>query len=110
MPSLDLLRYQQAFARLGQRRLLLLAGSYTWQREQLRAIQQQCKGDWLILSSEMSEAIKPEHAHQLLGREYLHAVFDANHAFNADALAMLTGTLKAGSWLILCLPDRKSVV
>ncbi len=105
MPSLDLLRYQQAFARLGQRRLLLLAGSYTWQREQLRAIQQQCKGDWLILSSEMSEAIKPEHAHQLLGREYLHAVFDANHAFNADALAMLTGTLKAGSWLILCLPD-----
>ena len=53
----------------------------------------------------MSEAIKPEHAHQLLGREYLHAVFDANHAFNADALAMLTGTLKAGSWLILCLPD-----
>ena len=89
------MRYQQAFARLGQRRLLLLAGSYTWQREQLRAIQQQCKGDWLILSSEMSEAIKPEYAHQLLGREYLHAVFDANHAFNADALSDANGNVES---------------
>ncbi|WP_250382889.1 tRNA cytosine(34) acetyltransferase TmcA, partial [Escherichia coli] len=40
----------------------------------------------------------------LLGREFRHAVFDARHGFDAAAFAALSGTLKAGSWLVLLLP------
>ncbi|MEN1593069.1 tRNA(Met) cytidine acetyltransferase TmcA domain-containing protein, partial [Pseudomonas aeruginosa] len=39
-----------------------------------------------------------------LGREFRHAVFDARHGFDAAAFAALSGTLKAGSWLVLLLP------
>ncbi|MBQ0214095.1 tRNA(Met) cytidine acetyltransferase [Proteus vulgaris] len=98
-------QYQQKLARFGQRQLLLLAGDPTWQAEQILQITQLCEGDWITISSSKPNAILPEHAIRLLGREFLHAVFDANEGFNTDALAMLTGTLKAGSLLILCLPD-----
>ncbi|MDU3049496.1 MAG: tRNA cytosine(34) acetyltransferase TmcA, partial [Escherichia coli] len=37
-------------------------------------------------------------------REFRHAVFDARHGFDAAAFAALSGTLKAGSWLVLLLP------
>ncbi|WP_311747918.1 tRNA(Met) cytidine acetyltransferase TmcA [Proteus penneri] len=98
-------QYQQKLAQLGQRQLLLLAGKPAWQTEQIQQIIQLCQGDWITISSNKPNAILPDHAIRLLGREFLHAVFDANEGFNTDALAMLTGTLKAGSLLILCLPD-----
>lgn len=40
----------------------------------------------------------------LLGREYLHAVFDARRGFDVSALAALSGTLRAGSLLVLLVP------
>ncbi|AYY80989.1 MULTISPECIES: tRNA(Met) cytidine acetyltransferase TmcA [Proteus] len=105
MPFSRLHQYQQKLAQLGRRQLLLLAGDPTWQTKQIQQITQLCQGDWITISSNKPNAILPEHAIRLLGREFLHAVFDANEGFNADALAMLTGTLKAGSLLILCLPN-----
>lgn len=108
MPVSHLYQYQQKLTQLGQRQLLLLAGDLTWQTMQIQQITQLCQGDWITISSNQPHAILPEHAIRLLGREFLHAVFDANKGFNTDALAMLTGTLKAGSILILCLPDIES--
>lgn len=105
MPFLNLQRHQVALAQLGQRQLLLLAGDKAWQLTQIQQLRQVCLGDWLTISHKQ-DAIAPEHSMNLLGREFLHAIFDANDAFNTDALAMLTGTLKAGSWLVLCLPNR----
>lgn len=105
MPFSHLHQYQQKLAQLGQRQLLLLAGDPAWQVTQIQQITQLCQGDWITISSNQSNAVLPEQAIRLLGREFLHAVFDANEGFNTDALAMLTGTLKAGSLLILCLPD-----
>lgn len=105
MPFSHLHQYQQKLAQLGQRQLLLLAGEPAWQTAQIQQMTQLCRGDWVTISSNQPHAILPEHAIRLLGREFLHAVFDANEGFNTDALAMLTGTLKAGSVLILCLPD-----
>ncbi|MBR7459816.1 tRNA(Met) cytidine acetyltransferase TmcA domain-containing protein, partial [Klebsiella quasipneumoniae] len=40
----------------------------------------------------------------LLGREYLHAVFDARRGFDVSAFAALSGTLRAGSLLMLLVP------
>ncbi|MBG6028354.1 tRNA(Met) cytidine acetyltransferase [Proteus mirabilis] len=105
MPFSHLHQYQQKLAQLGQRQLLLLVGEPAWQTAQIQQMTQLCQGDWVTISSNQPDAILPEHAIRLLGREFLHAVFDANEGFNTDALAMLVGTLKAGSVLILCLPD-----
>lgn len=105
MSLFQLRQYQSELAQLGQRQLLLLAGDVAWQTLQIQQIKQLCAGDWITLSSTQPNAILPEQANGLLGREFLHAIFDANEDFNTDALAMLVGTLKAGSWLVLCLPD-----
>ncbi|WP_256937908.1 tRNA(Met) cytidine acetyltransferase TmcA domain-containing protein, partial [Enterobacter chuandaensis] len=40
----------------------------------------------------------------LLGREFLHAVFDARAGFDVSAFAALSGTLRAGSLLVLLVP------
>lgn len=99
--------YQKKLATLGQRQLIILAGNRLWQNAQIEKIIYNCHGDWITLSdcSQQKYAIMPEKAASLLGREFLHGIFDANDAFNTQALAILTGTLKAGSWLILCLPN-----
>ncbi|MEQ4922252.1 tRNA(Met) cytidine acetyltransferase TmcA [Proteus hauseri] len=108
MTLLNLQSYQQKLAQNGQRQLLLLAGDKAWQLVKIQQLQQICIGDWLTISPNNIDAILPNRAANLLGREFLHGIFDANDEFNADALAILTGTLKAGSWLVLCLPDINS--
>ncbi|STT05672.1 putative acyl-CoA N-acyltransferase [Klebsiella pneumoniae] len=40
----------------------------------------------------------------LLGREVMHAFFDARRGFDVAAMAALSGTLRAGSWLVLLTP------
>ena len=45
-------------------------------------------------------------ARLLLGQEFRHGVFDARRGLHSEALAMLAGTLQAGSWLILLLPPE----
>jgi tRNA(Met) C34 N-acetyltransferase TmcA len=46
----------------------------------------------------------PQALQTLLGREFRHAVFDAGQGFDAAAFAALSGTLLAGSWLVLLTP------
>lgn len=87
---------------LGFRRLLVLSGDDEWVTQQLVELQTRLTGDWVTLSSELPNSERPENAHLLLGREFLHGVFDARKGVHSEALAMLSGTLKAGSLLVFC--------
>lgn len=91
----------------GFRRLLVLSGENRWVEQQLAQIKAQLSGDWLTLSSLLSAAILPEKAHLLLGREYTHAIFDARSGFHSEAFAILAGTLRAGSLLVVCTPPQE---
>ncbi|WP_353241489.1 GNAT family N-acetyltransferase [Providencia sp.] len=87
---------------LGFRRLLVLSGDDKWITHQLIEIKTNLTGDWVTLSSELPNSERPENAHLLLGREFLHGVFDARRGVHSEALAMLSGTLKAGGLLVFC--------
>lgn len=89
----------------GQRRLLVLSGHSNWILAQLMALKQGMIGDWKTVSPHWPDAIPPQNAVSLLGQEFLHGVFDATSGFHTEALLMLAGTLKAGSYLIVCLPE-----
>lgn len=90
----------------GHRRLLVISGENQWIENVLGDIQSSISGDWLTLSTIITGAMPANKAHLLLGREYLHAVFDAREGIHSEALAMLAGTLKAGSLLVLCTPSQ----
>ncbi len=49
-------------------------------------------------------AWRPGALKTLLGREVMHAFFDARRGFDVAAMAALSGTLRAGSWLVLLTP------
>lgn len=51
------------------------------------------------------QGIRPTAAKTLLGQEGLHGVFDATDGLNSEALAVLAGSLQAGSWLVLLVPE-----
>ncbi|EPG7576896.1 tRNA(Met) cytidine acetyltransferase TmcA [Providencia rettgeri] len=87
---------------VGMRRLMVLSGDDAWVEQQLNQLQASIEGDWLTISSDLPHGVSPENAHLLLGREFLHGIFDVRKGFHSEALAMLAGTLKAGSLLILC--------
>lgn len=91
---------------IGHRRLLVLSGDCLWVNQTLKQIQSQINGDWLTISAIMAGAIPATKAHLLLGREFLHGVFDAREGLHSEALAILAGTLKAGSLLVLCTPPQ----
>lgn len=86
----------------GFRRLLVLSGDDEWITQRLVELQTTLTGDWLTLSSDLSNSVLPENAHLLLGREFLHGIFDARKGIHSEALAMLAGSLKAGSLLVFC--------
>ncbi|MBE8595362.1 tRNA(Met) cytidine acetyltransferase TmcA [Xenorhabdus sp. BG5] len=88
----------------GQRRLVVLSGDPQWSEWIINQLTKQFQGDWLTVSAHVSGAIEPTKAVSLLGREFLHGVFDATQGVNAEALAILAGTLKAGSWLVMRVP------
>ncbi|BET97190.1 tRNA(Met) cytidine acetyltransferase TmcA [Xenorhabdus taiwanensis] len=88
----------------GQRRLVVLSGDPQWSELIVNQLTKQFQGDWLTVSAHVSGAIDPTKAVSLLGREFLHGVFDATQGINAEALAILAGTLKAGSWLVMRVP------
>nr|WP_169928489.1 GNAT family N-acetyltransferase [Xenorhabdus hominickii] len=88
----------------GQRRLVVLSGDPQWSELIVTQLQNQFYGDWITVSSDLPDAIEPTRSTSLLGREFLHGIFDATKGFNAEALAILAGTLKAGSWLVLRVP------
>lgn len=90
-------------AQEGIRRLLVLSGEDRWCREQAQRLRESLPGDWLWVSSAASEGTSPA-LQTLLGREFRHAVFNASQGFDAAAFAALSGTLRAGSWLVLMTP------
>ncbi|MCP5699346.1 DUF1726 domain-containing protein, partial [Klebsiella pneumoniae] len=85
--------------RTGHRRLVVLSGDEAWTLSQATILRDTLPGDWLWLEENPSKAISG-----LLGREYLHAVFDARRGFDVSAFAALSGTLRAGSLLVLLVP------
>lgn len=101
---LDSLSAQQA--RQGIRRLLVLSGQSAWCEVQTHALRQRFTGDWLWVGNmrQAEQYCAPAALRAQLGREFLHAIFDARESFDAEALAALAGMLKAGSWLVLMVP------
>lgn len=94
-------------ARTGIRRLLVLAGEARWSSQQVATLAGLLPGDWLWVGAapELPLNCAPPAMRTLLGREFTHAVFDARGGLDAEAFAVLSGTLKAGSWLVLLAPD-----
>ncbi|HBH8951301.1 TPA: tRNA cytosine(34) acetyltransferase TmcA [Escherichia coli] len=92
--------------REGIRRLLVLSGEERWCFGHALKLRDALPGDWLWISPQpdAENHCSPSALQTLLGREFRHAVFDARHGFDAAAFAALSGTLKAGSWLVLLLP------
>lgn len=92
--------------REGIRRLLVLSGEEGWCFDHALKLRDALPGDWLWISPQpdAENHCSPSALQTLLGREFRHAVFDARHCFDAAAFAALSGTLKAGSWLVLLLP------
>ncbi|HAJ8145758.1 TPA: tRNA cytosine(34) acetyltransferase TmcA [Escherichia coli] len=92
--------------REGIRRLLVLSGEEGWCFDHALKLRDALPGDWLGISPQpvAENHCFPSALQTLLGREFRHAVFDARHGFDAAAFAALSGTLKAGSWLVLLLP------
>lgn len=92
--------------REGIRRLLVLSGEERWCFDHALKLRDALPGDWLWISPQpdAENHCSPSALQTLLGREFRHAVFDARHCFDAAAFAALSGTLKAGSWLVLLLP------
>ncbi|MEQ9969682.1 GNAT family N-acetyltransferase [Pectobacterium carotovorum] len=104
----DFLHSQRQQQRYGVRRLLVLSGEANWCEEQALAFSGQLSGDWLWVSESAPDsvtALPASRVRTLLGREFLHAVFDARSGVDVEALAMLSGTLQAGSWLIMLVPS-----
>jgi len=94
----------------GMRRLMAISGEAEWCGQQAQQWMSLLPGDWLWLGDAPQSPLHcaPKAMRTLLGQEFLHAVFDARHGFNAEALAVLAGTLKAGSWLLLLTPEWAS--
>ncbi|EHD1998926.1 tRNA(Met) cytidine acetyltransferase [Escherichia coli] len=92
--------------REGIRRLLVLSGEERWCFDHALKLRDALPGDWLWISPQpdAENHCSPSALQTLLGREFRHAVFDARQGFDAAAFAALSGTLKAGSWLVLLLP------
>ena len=92
--------------REGSRRLLVLSGEERWCFDHALKLRDALPGDWLWISPQpdAENHCFPSALQTLLGREFRHAVFDARHGFDAASFAALSGTLKAGSWLVLLLP------
>lgn len=107
MSDNDALRALTAqMAQEGIRRLLVLSGDASWCRERALALREALAGDWLWVATDAPAAphCTPQALQTLLGREFRHAVFDAQLGFDASAFAALSGTLRAGSWLVLLTP------
>lgn len=101
------LRHTERLKQQGLRQILFVSGEADWSQRQAQEWMAWLPGDWLWLGDAPLSPLHcaPAAARTLLGREFLHAVFDARTGFHAEALAALSGTLKAGSWLLILVPD-----
>ena len=93
-------------AREGHRRLVVLSGDVSWTQARSQALREQLPGDWLWVGDDapVEPGCAPQALSRLLGREFTHAIFDARCGFDVSAFAALSGTLRAGSLLVLLLP------
>lgn len=95
--------------RSGLRRICILAGDREFLQQKCCQWQQACPGDWVHVGPKLTQtdhSIPFNAARNLLGQEFLHAIFDATQSFHAESLAALSGTLLAGSWLVILLPHQ----
>ncbi|WP_374708475.1 tRNA(Met) cytidine acetyltransferase TmcA [Buttiauxella selenatireducens] len=107
MNAMEQLRQATAsMADAGIRRMMILAGESAWCSQQVQSLARLLPGDWLWVGAapELPLHCATSAMRTLLGREFQHAVFDARNGLDAEALAALAGTLKAGSWLVLLAP------
>lgn len=107
MSGMNLSGLPEQLAREGHRRLLVLSGDENWTQQQALLLKGHYPGDWLWIGPDAppSPSCAPQALHQLLGREFLHAIFDARQGFDVSAFAAVAGTLRAGSVLVLLTPD-----
>ena len=103
----DLITATAQIERQGWRRLLVISGEPVWCAQQAADVMAQLPGDWLWAGKPEGTGLccEPQAIRTLLGREFHHAVFDARDGFHAEAFAALAGTLRAGSWLLLLVPE-----
>ncbi|QTF09395.1 tRNA(Met) cytidine acetyltransferase [Brenneria izadpanahii] len=107
----DFINSQRQQQRSGVRRLLVISGESGWCEDQGLALRRQLDGDWLWIGPRQPEdmtSLPAGKVRTLLGREFTHAIFDARQGLDVEAWAMLAGTLRAGSWLILLVPEWTS--
>src|SRR6478609_2661058 len=99
MSGMNLSGLPEQLAREGHRRLLVLSGDEAWTQQQALRLKEACSGDWLWVGDDDPQppSCSPQALNQLLGREFLHAIFDARHGFDVSAFAATGGTLRAGS-------------
>jgi tRNA(Met) cytidine acetyltransferase len=94
---------------LPQRHCLILQGDSDWLQQQ--AVQVYEKADktkrcWLSEHPDRTEdCISSKQALQHLGRSNQLIIFDGRDKFSADAFGALIGTLSAGGWLLVLLPE-----
>ncbi|VEJ56222.1 tRNA(Met) cytidine acetyltransferase TmcA [Pragia fontium] len=108
--NIDLAPYLKQMQQCGVRRLFILSGQPEWCRQQALNMTGQYDGDWLwvsdgALSDYPYQQRKFSAVNTLLGAEFRHLVFDATEGLNTEALAAVSGTLAAGSLLVMLLPD-----
>lgn len=94
-------------ARAGIRRLLVLAGESEWSNATVTLLAGALPAHWLWVGENPLFALHSpvSSVRTLLGREFDHTVFDARQGLDVEALAVVAGTLKAGSWLVLLTPS-----
>lgn len=109
MSGMNLSGLPEQLAREGHRRLLVLSGDETWTQQQARLLKEEYPGEWLWIGADAPQppSCAPQALHRLLGREFLHAIFDARHGFDVSAFAAVAGTLRAGSLLVLLTPAQR---
>ncbi len=102
-----LINLSRDMAAAGERRLMVISGEAGWAASQALALNHALAGDWLWVTDGADGALRcpPRQLRGLLGREFLHGVFDARQGLDAEAVAAVAGTLKAGSWLVLLTPE-----
>lgn len=103
----DFLSSQSQQRRYGVRRMLVLSGELEWSAAQALSLTAHAGGNWLWLSDRAPTGVTslaPGKVRTRLGHQLGHVVFDARHGLDVEALAMLSGTLQAGSWLLLLVP------
>lgn len=103
----DLFAQAERMAQVGIRRLLVVSGEAAWCERQAMAFRHAANADVLWVGPIPVDApfCLPSKFTTLLGREFQHAVFDARNGFDVSAFAALAGTLRAGSWLLLLVPE-----